>query len=163
MRKTRMVPGALPSCWKLTLLLCLLWHCCQAYINKCQRQGPQETLAGRTESAATFQRYVFRRFCLEVKVSKFQNELQGFLLCSVAHYWAEILTIFRSYFGRNDDFKNSFWNLMTFRKVWRFLRFIYLHFDCQWQDHRNLRSCPPGSEVVTNRNSWREILHDLYL
>ena len=123
MRKTRMVPGALPSCWKLTLLLCLLWHCCQAYINKCQRQGPQETLAGRTESAATFQRYVFRRFCLEVKVSKFQNELQGFLLCSVAHYWAEILTIFRSYFGRNDDFKNSFWNLLTLKgwfivKLW---------------------------------------------
>ena len=48
MRKTRMVPGALPTCWKLTLLLCLLWHCCQAYINKCQRQGPQETLASRT-------------------------------------------------------------------------------------------------------------------
>ena len=62
MRKTRMVPGALPSCWKLTLLLCLLWHCCQAYINKCQRQGPQETLAGRTEPATTFQRYVFTRF-----------------------------------------------------------------------------------------------------
>ena len=41
--------------------------------------------------------------------------------------------------------------------------FTYLHFDCQWQDHRNLRSCPPGSGVVTNRNSWREILHDLYL
>ena len=28
---------------------------------------------------------------------------------------AEILTIFRSYFGRNDDFGNSFWNLLTFR------------------------------------------------
>ena len=25
-----------------------------------------------------------------------------------------ILTIFRSYFGRNDDFLNSFWNLLTF-------------------------------------------------
>ena len=31
------------------------------------------------------------------------------------HYRAEILTIFGSYFGRNDDFKNSFWNLLTFR------------------------------------------------
>ena len=32
------------------------------------------------------------------------------------HYRAEILTIFGSYFGRNDDFINSFWNLLTFRK-----------------------------------------------
>ena len=30
------------------------------------------------------------------------------------HYRAEILTIFGSYFGRNDDFINFFWNLMTF-------------------------------------------------
>ena len=28
---------------------------------------------------------------------------------------AEILTIFCSYFGRNDDFINSFWNCLTFR------------------------------------------------
>ena len=27
---------------------------------------------------------------------------------------AEILTIFRLYFGRNDDFINSFWNCLTF-------------------------------------------------
>ena len=33
---------------------------------------------------------------------------------SVAQYRAEILTIFRSYFGRNDDFIISFWNLLTF-------------------------------------------------
>ena len=32
-------------------------------------------------------------------------------------HWAETLTIFRSYFGRNDDFINSFWNLLTFRSV----------------------------------------------
>ena len=30
------------------------------------------------------------------------------------HYRAEILTIFGSYFGRNDDFINSFINLLTF-------------------------------------------------
>ena len=29
---------------------------------------------------------------------------------------AEILTFFCSYFGRNDDFINSFWNLLTFRE-----------------------------------------------
>ena len=34
--------------------------------------------------------------------------------CSVAQYRAEILTIFESYFGRNDDFKNLFGNLLTF-------------------------------------------------
>ena len=32
----------------------------------------------------------------------------------MAQYWAEILTIFGSYFGRNDDFIDSFWNLLTF-------------------------------------------------
>ena len=32
----------------------------------------------------------------------------------MSHYSAEILTIFGSYFGRNDDFINSFWNLLTF-------------------------------------------------
>ena len=31
-----------------------------------------------------------------------------------AQYRAEILTILGSYFGRNDDFMNSFWNLLTF-------------------------------------------------
>ena len=62
---------------------------------------------------------------LAVKVSKFQHELlkssflpkyepksksckDGFLPCSVAQYKVEILTIFGSYFGRNDDFMNSF-------------------------------------------------------
>ena len=56
-----------------------------------------------------------------LKVSKFQNEfikssflpkyepkIVRFLPCSVAQYRAEILTIFGSYFGRNDDFLNSF-------------------------------------------------------
>ena len=52
-----------------------------------------------------------------VKVSKFQNEFvkssvlpkmnevsKGFLPFTVPHYRVEILTIFGSYFGRNDDF-----------------------------------------------------------
>jgi hypothetical protein len=59
---------------------------------------------------------------LTLKVSKFQNEFMNssFLLkyeqkivrisalCSKAHYRAEILTIFRLYFGRNNGFINSF-------------------------------------------------------
>ena len=36
------------------------------------------------------------------------------LPCTVPHYRAEIFTIFGSYFGRNNDFINSFWNLLTF-------------------------------------------------
>jgi hypothetical protein len=58
----------------------------------------------------------------ELKVSKFQKDFmkssflpkyeQKFVkivkICSVAQYRAEILTISCSYFGRNDDFKNSF-------------------------------------------------------
>ena len=59
---------------------------------------------------------------IQLKVGKFQNEFMksSFLpiyepkivrisaLLSVAQFRAEILTIFRSYFGRNDDFINSF-------------------------------------------------------
>ena len=33
------------------------------------------------------------------------------------HYWAEILTIFCSYFALNDEFLNSFRNLLTFSIV----------------------------------------------
>ena len=40
-----------------------------------------------------------------------KKKLSRFLPCSVR---AEILTIFRLYFWRNDDFWNSFWNLLTF-------------------------------------------------
>ena len=43
-------------------------------------------------------------------------------------YRAEILTIFCLYFGRNDDFINSFWNCLTcwvfIREFWDFLTFI---------------------------------------
>ena len=38
-------------------------------------------------------------------------------LCTVPHYWTDILAIFGLYFGRNDDFINSFWNLLTFNNV----------------------------------------------
>ena len=37
------------------------------------------------------------------------------------HYRAEILTIFGLYFGRNDDFINSFRNLLTFNGFESFL------------------------------------------
>ena len=64
-------------------------------------------------------------FYASLKVRQFQNEfmkssflpkykqkLSGFLPFVVK---AEIWTIFGSYFGRNDDFINSFWNCLTFR------------------------------------------------
>ena len=38
----------------------------------------------------------------------------------MAQYKAEILTIFGSYFGRNDDFINPFWNLLTIIWEWNF-------------------------------------------
>ena len=78
-----------------------------------------------------------------LKLSKFQNQFMksSFLpkyepkivrncyrACSVAHYSEEILTIFGSYFGRNNDFINSFWNLLTFRikstAIWNILVFL---------------------------------------
>ena len=56
-----------------------------------------------------------------LKVSKFQNEFMKssffpkyepnivrISVCTVPNYRVEILTIFGSYFGRNDDFINSF-------------------------------------------------------
>ena len=42
------------------------------------------------------------------------KKLSRFRSCVVR---AEFLTIFRSYFGRNDDFINSFWNWLTFSLV----------------------------------------------
>ena len=39
----------------------------------------------------------------------------------MAQYREEILTIFGSYFGRNDYFINSFWNLQTFNGFESFL------------------------------------------
>ena len=46
----------------------------------------------------------YRHFCAKALVLVNPKELE-FLSCVVR---AEILTIFCSYFGRNDDFKNSF-------------------------------------------------------
>ena len=54
----------------------------------------------------------------------FQNMnqiIKGILPCTEPHYRAEILTIFGSYFGRNYDFINSFWNLLTFISVSNFI------------------------------------------
>ena len=47
------------------------------------------------------------------------KKLSGFLpYCSEAHSRAEILIIFRSYFGRNNDFINSFWNCLIFSAIY---------------------------------------------
>ena len=79
-----------------------------------------------------------------LKVSKFQNEfikssflpkyepnivMISALHCIVPHYRAEILTIFGSYFGRNDDFINSFWNFLTFASL---LCEVELQSGCSW-------------------------------
>ena len=42
-------------------------------------------------------------------------KLSGFL---PLQHRAEIMTIFRLYFGRNDDFINSFWKWLTFTRTW---------------------------------------------
>ena len=73
--------------------------------------------------------------------SKFQNEFMKssfllkyeqnieFLPCTLPHYRAEIFTIFGSYFGRNDDFIKSFWNLLTFSFQTKKKNF---HVSCTW-------------------------------
>ena len=59
-------------------------------------------------------------------------------LCSEALYRAEILTIFRSYFGRNNDFINLFWNLMT--TIVRILlkKICELIMQYNWSAHQHL-------------------------
>ena len=52
--------------------------------------------------------YLEHIFLRWIKVSKFQNEFMKSSLLPKAQYRAEILTIFGSYFGRNDDFVDSF-------------------------------------------------------
>ena len=65
---------------------------------------------------------------IHVKVSQFQNEFMKHRLSQNTDkklpslHRAKILTIFRSYFGRNDDFINSFWNCLTFSKYSNFAR-----------------------------------------
>ena len=56
----------------------------------------------------------------------------------MAQYRAEILTIFRSCFGRNNDLMNSFWNLLTFR------------------DHPNITYGKVGLKIVTFQG-WRKV------
>ena len=43
-----------------------------------------------------------------------------FLKVSKSQIRAEILAIFRSFFGRNDAFINSFWDLLTFTRMQKF-------------------------------------------
>jgi hypothetical protein len=60
---------------------------------------------------AHFQTVYEGEFWCLCKVTFGPGYLSGFLPCVVR---AEILTIFCSYFGRNDDFIDSFWNWLTF-------------------------------------------------
>ena len=65
-----------------------------------------------------------REIQIRVKVSKSQNKFmkssffpknkQNIARISALNDRAEILAIFRSFFGRNDDFINLFWDLLTF-------------------------------------------------
>ena len=72
-----------------------------------------------------------------VKVRQFQNEFMNTneKLSAFLPYVgrAEILTIFCSYFGKNNDFINSFWNWLTSitffcsRTYLEMIRFMYFH------------------------------------
>ena len=62
-----------------------------------------------------------------LKVSKSQNKFmkssflpknkRNIARISALNVRAEILAIFRSFFGRNDDFINLFWDLLTFSMI----------------------------------------------
>ena len=69
---------------------------------------------------------------------------------------AEILTIFCSYFGRNNDFINSFWNWLTFNVLPTLVpiivsNYIYLYLLCR-VDPQNM------SKVKWRKGTWKENL-----
>ena len=68
------------------------------------------------------------------------------MLCIVAHYRAEILIIFGSRFGRNDDFINSFWNLPTFSgcQIW-----VLLFFQILWHSQKTLTLIESNFELLS--------------
>ena len=74
------------------------------------------------------------------------------LYCATLHYMAEILTIFGSFFGRNDDFINSFWNLLTFSRFeWRWktrLKKAFRPLSCALNDKWFIYSGPGRSFVA---------------
>ena len=70
-----------------------------------------------------------------------------------AQYRAEILTIFGSYFGGNNDFIYSFWNLLTFRSSVLLTWFKVFLFP---------RSVPLMLSNLTNQNFFISMIHDFY-
>ena len=56
---------------------------------------------------------------VEFFLPKFEPNIvcKDFCPVTVPHYGAEILTIFGSYFGKNNNFINSFWKLLTFSNI----------------------------------------------
>ena len=77
--------------------------------------------------------------CNRVNISEYLGKAAALpalpLITPLAQYRSGILTIFGSYFGRNYDFINSFWNLLTFSiKVSKLGRLLWsvsirLHYD----------------------------------
>ena len=68
---------------------------------------------------------------------------------------AEILTIFRSYFGRNNDLINSFWNCLTFSKSSKFKG------ETQHYVEKLLKSAG-ATNFWFQRNKWVRFAKPLY-
>ena len=91
---------------------------------------------------------------------------QDFCPHYTAVHRAEIRTIFRSYFGRNDDFINSFWNLLTFTMVpqvelfsfvfWKNLKTPKRPFEINWPFQKVFYYAPIFLKVI--KNSWLKYL-----
>ena len=64
----------------------------------------------------------------------------------VWQYRAKILAIFGSYFGKNDDFINSFWNLLTYKYLFLFWLFRHLSYFSKWYDSWTEGPIPSSSE-----------------
>ena len=84
------------------------------------------------------------------------EKLSGFLPCVVR---AEILTIFCSYFGRNDDLINSFWNCLTFSNVWE-ISFSNFEEFSQYLNFTNFRAILCQRCTGRTLNTWIHIQYN---
>ena len=107
--------------------------------------------------------YHFASSWKDIKVSKFQKKFMKSLFLpkyepsSVTWYEAEIFTMFGSYFGRNHEFTNQFWNLLTFSREVLLYNTLFRRKTC-WTNHLLLQLCHlmafdhlDGSHVPSNR------------
>ena len=86
------------------------------------------------------------------------EKLSEFLLCVVR---AEILTIFCLYSERNDDFINSFWNKLTFRRI--FFKFQNYFYNSNLPRYTSLSTFQTVTSHGVTIEKWEEIFFGRFI